>query len=64
MTLWVHALGAYRAEIGSAWRDQDYLVRNLVRSLKREPFKGSSGFRMGGKEVQIIESDPQPALTL
>lgn len=64
MTLWVCARGAYRAEISSDWRQQDWLVRNLVRSLKGEAFNGYSDFRMGGKVYKISAADNEPAYAL
>jgi hypothetical protein len=64
MTLLVRALGAYRSEISSDWRPTDYLIRNLVRSLKGESFKGYSYFKLGGKAYQITEQDNKAAYTL
>jgi hypothetical protein len=64
MTLWVRAFGAYRAEIASGWRSQDYLVRNLVKSLKGEPFNGYSDFKLGGRAHQINAQDDKPAYAL
>jgi hypothetical protein len=64
MTLWVHALGAYRSDVSSAWRQQDYVVRSLVKSLKGESFKGYSNFKLGGKVYTIAEKDSGPAYLL
>jgi hypothetical protein len=64
MTLWVRAFGAYRAEIASGWRSQDYLVRNLVKSLKGEQFKGYSDFKVGEKFHQINAQDNRAAYYL
>jgi hypothetical protein len=65
MTLVVRAFGAYRTESETGpWRDQDYLVMNLVKSLKGKKFKGYSNFKLGGQPRQINEKDDGPAYDL
>jgi hypothetical protein len=64
VTLWVYAVGAYRAEISTDWRDRDYFIRNFVKSLKGEPFKGYSNFTIDGKVHQISANDDKPAYLL
>jgi hypothetical protein len=64
MSLIVRARGAYRAEVSSDWRPDDYFIRNLVKSLKGDPFNGYSNFRMGGKDYQIEAKDSEPAYLL
>lgn len=64
MSLWVHATGVYRSEIGTKWRPADFDVRNLVKSLKGEPFKGYSDIRFSGKRYRITAADSSPAYEL
>jgi hypothetical protein len=64
VTLWVRAFGAYRAEVSSDWRPSDFFVRNLVKSLKGEPFKGYTNFKLGGKPHQITAQDSKAAYAL
>ncbi len=64
MSLWVYATGAYRADVGSKWRRADYNVRNLVKSLKGEPFKGYSDVKFAGKDYRITAADSAPAYEL
>lgn len=61
MTLWVHATGAYRADVGSKWRDADFNVRNLVKALKGEPFKGYSNIQFTGKTYSFSAANTAPA---
>jgi hypothetical protein len=61
MSIWVHARGAYRADVGSKWRQEDYLVRNFVKSLKGEKFNGYSDFDLNGKTFRITHKNPGPA---
>jgi hypothetical protein len=64
MALWLRAFGAYRSEIGSDWRPQDYNIRCLVKSLKGEPFKGYWNFTLSGKWYQINSKDNTAAYVL
>ena len=64
MSLWVHATGVYRSEIGSKWRPADFDVRNLVKSLKGEPFNGYSDIGFSGKSYRIAAADSAPAYDL
>lgn len=64
MSLWVHATGVYRSEVGTKWRPADYDVRNLVKSLKGEPFKGYSDVQFDGKSYRITAADNTPAYDL
>jgi len=64
MTLCLRAFGAYRSDTSSGWRPADYDVRNLVKSLKGEPFKGYTNFKLGGKWYQITANDSGPAYIL
>lgn len=64
MSLWAHATGVYRSEVGTKWRPADYDVRNLVKSLKGEQFKGYSDIQFGGKNYRITADDSAPAYDL
>lgn len=61
MTLWVHATGAYRSDVASKWRPADYNIRNLVKALKGEPFKGYSNIAFDGKTYIFTAADTAPA---
>lgn len=60
MTLWVHATGAYRIG-GTGWRDADYNIRNLVKSLKGETFGGYSHITFAGKDYTFNAANTAPA---
>jgi hypothetical protein len=64
MTLWVHATGAYRSDVASKWRPADYNVRNLVKALKGESFKGYSNVAFAGKNYTFTAQDTAPAYQL
>jgi hypothetical protein len=64
MTLWVHATGAYRSDVTSQWRPADYNVRNLVKALKGESFKGYSSLQLEGKTYTFTARETAPAYAL
>jgi hypothetical protein len=61
MTLWVHATGAYRADTTSGWRGADFNVRNLVKALKGETFRGYSNLQFERKNYTFTAADTAPA---
>ncbi len=64
MTLLVYPTGIYRSEISSDWRPKDYDIRNLVKALKGEEFKGYSEISIHGKAYRFTAKDTDPAYAL
>src|SRR5690606_22580888 len=63
----LHALCHYRSksdEWTEKWRSEDYNARNLIKALKRKPFNGRSGIKVGDQTFQITDSAAGQAAAL
>lgn len=57
----LHAVCYYRGnkeQWTDDWTDDDYRALNLVKAIKQMPFRGRSGFHLGGQN-RIVDDSPQ-----